>query len=314
MSNHRKLLTVLLVLLFSLACGVAPNPTVQQTQVALAIQQTAQAQPLQQTQVALAAQQTALAQPQVPAVSISQTLPPAAAQGDPSIQQTQVALAVQQTAFAQQQSSAQQAAAATTQAIPTGPMFTANQNSFCRQGPSTHYKDDRQVNKGQTVPIIGKSSAHSGFSWWFVQTSDGKKCYVSEDLGNVSGSTSNIPEQTPPFLEDWPGVWHVLWGSFGMDIEIRFDGNTFEWDTDWNTCAPGFDSVNSTFFSDESLSGEVQDAQFDSNGDCFESNRFSYQIQFAVGSNHNQFVGIADGDTFCGGRNGLPAPNPCKFP
>jgi hypothetical protein len=310
MSIQKKLLTILLVLIVSLGCGVAANPSIQQTQVALEAQQTAlvQNQPLQQTQIALAAQQTALAQPQSQVITISQT-PPSAAQGDPSIQQTQIALAVQQTAFAQQQS----AAVATTQAppVPSGPMFTASQNAFCRQGPSTHYKDDRQVNKGQAVTIIGKSNAHSGFNWWFVQVPDGKKCYVSDDLGTTSGNTSNIPEQTPPFLADWSGVWNT---NQNFTIEFRFDGSTFEWDDDWNTCAPGFDSINSSFNFDESLSGQIQDAQLDSNGDCFEADLVNYKIQFAVGANHNQFVGTAFGDDFCGSRNGLPLPNPCGLP
>jgi hypothetical protein len=99
-----------------------------------------------------------------------------------------------------------------------------------------------------------------------------------------------------------------------MTIEMRLDGGTFEWDNDWNTCAPNFNSINSSFFSDESISGQIQDVQLDSNGDCFESNIFPYQIQFAVGGNHNQFVGIADGSDFCGSRNGFPLPKPCGLP
>jgi hypothetical protein len=190
-------------------------------------------------------------------------------------------------------------------------MFTASQNTNCRQGDSKHYQYVSSVNTGQSVPILGKSKAHSGFNWWFVQTTDGNKCYVSSDFGTTSGDTSSVPDRAAPILDDWQGVWSTDGGT----IEIRSQGNAFEWSTDWFGCDPeSFDSEGSTFFSDESLSGQAVLLQPDGSGDCFEADRFSYEIAFAAESNHNQFVGNLSGSPFCGSRNGYPLPDPCAGP
>jgi len=165
------------------------------------------------------------------------------------------------------------------------------------------------------VPILGKSKAHRGFNWWFVQTADGNQCYVSSDVGTTSGDTSTVPDRAAPTLSSWQGVWR---DSNGDTIEFRSQGDTFEWSTDWDSCDPvSFDSTRSSVDPvDESLSGQVEQSEItlDGSAECALANTFSYDIAFAVGSNHNQFVGYLDGDPYCGYRNGAGFPEICSGP
>jgi hypothetical protein len=76
-------------------------------------------------------------------------------------------------------------------------MFTADENSFCRKGPSTVYEDRASVNAGNTVNILGKSGPEWE-DWWYVEVS-GSKCWVWSGLGTTSGDLSNLPViQAPP--------------------------------------------------------------------------------------------------------------------
>jgi hypothetical protein len=314
LTRKKPFLVLLILMLAGSGCGTAADQSIVRTKVAIEMQQTALG--VQQSQATLAAQQ----QNQAP-VEAQETAPAQAPddQADQSLQQTQVALAVQQTGLAEDQLALTEAKTSTpvpptrapASSTPSGPMFTASQNTNCRQGDSRHYQNPSSVNTGQSVPILGKSKAHSGFNWWFVQTTDGSKCYVSSDIGVTTGDTSSVPDKPAPTLDSWQGVWEVDGGA----IEIRRDGNTFEWSTDWSGCDYGsFDSTGTTMSSDESLSGEVTEYEPDGSGNCVPVNSFSYKIAFAPNANHNQFVGNIDGQPFCGSRNGEGLPNTCAGP
>lgn len=312
MSTQTKPFLVLLILMLAgSGCASGADQSIVRTQIAVELQQTALS--LQQSQATLAAQQS---QDVVEPQQAAQVEAPGG-KVDQSLQQTQVALVAQQTALAADQLALTQAQTSTpvlptlppVSPTPSGPVFTASQNANCRQGDSKHYEYVSSVNTGESVPILAKSKAHAGFNWWFVQTSDGNKCYVSSDLGTMSGDTSTVPDRAAPVLSSWKGVWNVEEGT----VEFRSQGDTFEWSTDWNGCEYGsLDSDGSTIFSDESLSGQGSVYQADGSGGCVEVDGFSYKIAFAVGSNHNQFVGTIDGQAFCGSRNGYPLPDPCS--
>jgi hypothetical protein len=77
------------------------------------------------------------------------------------------------------------------------PMFTADKNSLCRKGPSTVYNVRTSVNKGDTVPILGKSGPNWE-EWWLVEVM-GSKCWVWSGLGQASGDLSGLQVvQAPP--------------------------------------------------------------------------------------------------------------------
>lgn len=77
------------------------------------------------------------------------------------------------------------------------PMFTAEQDSFCRRGPGQIYDVRTSINLGDTVNIFGKSSPAWG-DWWYVEVL-GLKCWVWSSLGKTSGDLSGVQiVQAPP--------------------------------------------------------------------------------------------------------------------
>ena len=91
------------------------------------------------------------------------------------------------------------------------PTFTAAQAGFCRLGPSTIYPEIRTLNAGDSRPILGRSiSPVDGVSvWWEIEIS-GLRCYISSDLGTVSGDTSGVPlREAPPTPTPTPTPTHT---------------------------------------------------------------------------------------------------------
>ena len=84
------------------------------------------------------------------------------------------------------------------------PTFTADQSSNCRVGPSSSlYATRASINKGDTVPITGKSSAEWGL-WWVVEV-NGTNCWVYSELGSAQGDLENVPiVPAPPLPTDTP--------------------------------------------------------------------------------------------------------------
>ncbi len=77
--------------------------------------------------------------------------------------------------------------------------FTPNQPVFCRSGPSEQVWWDplEALNEGQTVKIVGKSSAEWGL-WWYIQKASGVRCWVYSELGSTSGNVAGVPEKSSP--------------------------------------------------------------------------------------------------------------------
>jgi hypothetical protein len=79
------------------------------------------------------------------------------------------------------------------------PTFTANQDIFCRLGPSTIYEEVRTMTGGQTLPILGKGiSPVDGTSIWWQVEIDGRRCFVSSGFGVTEGDTSGVPAVAAP--------------------------------------------------------------------------------------------------------------------
>lgn len=84
-------------------------------------------------------------------------------------------------------------------ATPSAPMFTASQNMFCREGPSSVYPERRTLLTGDQVPIIGQgiSPVDNSSIWWYVMMSDAD-CYVSDGLGSTTGELGAVPLISAP--------------------------------------------------------------------------------------------------------------------
>jgi len=124
---------------------------------------------------------------------------------------------------------------ATYTAVPTQvqeAMFTANEPAFCRTGPSELVWWDPQeaLNKGQTVKIIGKSSAEWGL-WWYIEKDSGSRCWVYSELGSTSGNVAGVPEKSTP-LTPTPSAINIYFKNnraFSIcDLWIE-DENTGNW-------------------------------------------------------------------------------------
>ena len=86
----------------------------------------------------------------------------------------------------------------TPEATPTlgAPQATAIKDSNCRFGPGQAYEITGYLPNTQTAPIVGR---RSDSSWWVIQTETGVKCWIWDELVEVSGDISNVPiVEAPP--------------------------------------------------------------------------------------------------------------------
>jgi SH3-like domain-containing protein len=101
---------------------------------------------------------------------------------------------------------------------PLSPEFTVNIDSNCRSGPSTAYSRLGYILNGETVPILGVTTPERPV-WWYVQTKNGTRCWVSGNLGVTSGNLSGIPQMVAPPLPPTPTPETNL-------VEVLFENNT----------------------------------------------------------------------------------------
>jgi len=86
----------------------------------------------------------------------------------------------------------------TPEATPTlgAPQATAIKDSNCRFGPGQVYEVTGYLLSEQTAPIVGR---RSDSTWWVIQTESGVKCWIWDELVEVSGDTSSVPVvEAPP--------------------------------------------------------------------------------------------------------------------
>lgn len=86
----------------------------------------------------------------------------------------------------------------TPEATPTlgAPQATAIKDSNCRFGPGQAYEITGYLLSQQTAPIVGR---RSDSTWWVIQTEAGVKCWIWDELVEVSGDISNVPiVEAPP--------------------------------------------------------------------------------------------------------------------
>ena len=127
---------------------------------------------------------------------------------------------------------------------------TANQNVYCRKGPSPAYGDVNVLLRGQTVPITGRVQDNS---WYYINL-NGTQCWVwggaVTAIGNIDQqplvaapplpiTETPIPQTEPPPVSteapytachDYPDL-----GTCNTD-QMNFGGCT--WDTGTNKCKP----------------------------------------------------------------------------
>ncbi len=79
------------------------------------------------------------------------------------------------------------------------PMFTLSQGAFCRDGPSTIYRDRIAVQAGETLPISGRgiSPVDNVSVWWQVRVG-ALACFISSTLGTTSGNLATVPDVPAP--------------------------------------------------------------------------------------------------------------------
>jgi hypothetical protein len=72
------------------------------------------------------------------------------------------------------------------------PQITANVNTNCRQGPSTHYKIDGYLLVGVTSYVYGRDYSNQ---WWYIQnpSSTSQYCWVWAESTTVTGDVSAVP-------------------------------------------------------------------------------------------------------------------------
>lgn len=86
----------------------------------------------------------------------------------------------------------------TPEATPTlgAPQATAIKDSNCRFGPGQVYEVTGYLLSEQTAPIVGR---RSDSTWWVIQTESGVKCWIWDELVEISGDTSSVPVvEAPP--------------------------------------------------------------------------------------------------------------------
>jgi hypothetical protein len=86
---------------------------------------------------------------------------------------------------------------------PGPPMVTADQNAFCRMGPSQAYATTGELLAGASSPISGRNTDSS---WWVIPAAynDGGACWISEAVVTTSGDLSGVPVIIPPSLPEAP--------------------------------------------------------------------------------------------------------------
>lgn len=80
--------------------------------------------------------------------------------------------------------------------LPSVPTFTFGTNANCRAGPSTQYAVDASFLEGLSAQIDGRNQSDP--RWWWVLTSNGGHCWVSDSTGTASGPTGDVQVVAAP--------------------------------------------------------------------------------------------------------------------
>ena len=75
-------------------------------------------------------------------------------------------------------------------AEPQEPIFTPSVQANCREGSSVFWKAFGATALGVTYPIVGVSPDGS---WYFIQFSESRQCWVKGDTGAASGDLAGVP-------------------------------------------------------------------------------------------------------------------------
>jgi hypothetical protein len=83
------------------------------------------------------------------------------------------------------------------------PITTADQNAFCRLGPSQAYGATGELLAGESSPISGRNVDST---WWVIAAGyGGEACWISDSVVTVSGDVSGVPVvEAPPLPPPTP--------------------------------------------------------------------------------------------------------------
>lgn len=85
-----------------------------------------------------------------------------------------------------------------TSSVPLPAVFTLFRDAICRSGPSLDYKIAEYISNGAQVPVQARSADSV---WLVVLLSNGVRCWVSAQLGNLDGDPNLLPvEDAPPII------------------------------------------------------------------------------------------------------------------
>ena len=115
------------------------------------------------------------------------------------------------------------------------PQISANVNTNCRQGPSTHYKIDGYLLVGATTTVYG----YDPNGWWYIQspTKTDLYCWVWGGSTTVTGDTSALNVVTASvYAEKTSGSYYT--GSYYNSYGYGYGYNNNGYNN--NTCQPVF--------------------------------------------------------------------------
>lgn len=77
----------------------------------------------------------------------------------------------------------------------SAPILTVDDNTNCRTGPGTNYAKVTTIPAGTSVQVVAR---YGGGTYWIVNPPNvAENCWISGELGKVTGDTSTLPEVTP---------------------------------------------------------------------------------------------------------------------
>ncbi len=88
--------------------------------------------------------------------------------------------------------------------VPQGtslPMFTVDQNAFCRKGPGSAYDDVTAFLQGQSVQIEGRNQVEPRW-WWVLVPDTSAHCWISDSTGSAEGLLEDVQVVAAPPLPE----------------------------------------------------------------------------------------------------------------
>jgi hypothetical protein len=98
------------------------------------------------------------------------------------------------------------------------PIVTADQNAFCRSGPSQYHAHIGELLAGDSSPILGQNEDST---WWVIEAGyGGGTCWIADIVVTVSGDLSRVPVVAAPPLVPLAPVPERPLGDLDCDRQL----------------------------------------------------------------------------------------------